>query len=1153
MSPQLELSTFLDAIRKRWRWLVALRAGTSALVGAALAFGLLAAIFRIARPNADVLLVLTLLAAAAAIGWMVRALRPMLGAPDDRRLARFVEERRPEFQDALVTAVHVRDGEHAFARAILADAAIQAREVEPGSIVRRDELQRAAGRGAVACALLLVTGGASVEPLARALAAARVRLFPSRIVLAVEPGHARIVAGRSLTLRARLTGVPEDFDPSPTVTLQSGTGTDRQAMRRDGASFTLTLPGVTRSFKYGVTAAGVTSAEFEVTVLHRPALQRIDVAYEYPAYTGLAARVEEDSGDVYAPAGTRVTLRVRSDKRLTSATLRMGSRDVPLREGRDPQMRETSFVVQRDGSYRVALTDSDGLQGDPSSEYFVRVTDDRPPEIRILRPEQDRKVTPLEEVEIAAQADDDYRLGPLELVYAVGAQPEKVVALNRGGGSSAAGGHLLFLEDLKVRPGDMVRAYARVREARPGGRETRSDMLLLEVSPFDQEFSLAQSQAMGGGNSGGDLDSLVQAQKHILNATWNLLRRATAGRSDADLNALASAQGELRGRTQSQGGRVGRGGDDPMKLAATAMGRAEEALKRRRLQDAVPHEMEALTQLGRALAENRRRQVSQQRGQGGGGGNRSSQDLSALFDRELLRQQQTNYENRQSSSNERRDENAESELQKRIRELAQRQDELARAQRQLAAQRLSEEERRRQLERLTREQEELRQQAEQLARDLQRQQKGEQSREQSQDVRDAAEEMRGSSNEMRRDNAQSASQRGSRAADRLRGAEQPSGGAQGQQQSLGELQMEAQQLADAQRRIEAQQQGESEGRRDRPQPGAQAGNGSRAEEARRLSDEQARLADRAERLERSARGLAGSRGEQQRGRQAAEQAARELQRGRVAERMRENARQLGRGDASERSESTSSARQPGAAQQEQQQQQQPGGTPQDGPQQSGQPQGQQQGSQQPGSQQQQAGGQQSQQGREGSPSQSGQPQSQSQSGRVSSTLDRVAERLSAAGDAETRRLANELARNRAARERLEEAARRLERAQREGDPASQGELREETQRAERMLRELQQGGRPDSGFGESTPEQHEWSRSAPGLESFKQDFSRWEQLKRDITLALERRDLALARQLRGKQGDDKVNAGSVEALPESYRAKVARYFEMLARAGRRNP
>ncbi len=112
-------------------------------------------------------------------------------------------------------------------------------------------------------------------------------------------------------------------------------------------------------------------------------------------------------------------------------------------------------------------------------------------------------------------------------------------------------------------------------------------------------------------------------------------------------------------------------------------------------------------------------------------------------------------------------------------------------------------------------------------------------------------------------------------------------------------------------------------------------------------------------------------------------------------------------------------------------------------------------------------------------------------------------------------------------------------------------MRRELQRAEQMLRDLQQrGDRPESGTGRSTPEPHEWSRSAPGLESFKQDFTRWEQLKREITLALERRDLSLARQLK-RGGTEDVNAGSVEELPDAYRARVSKYFEALARAGRR--
>ncbi|HSL21293.1 MAG TPA: DUF4175 family protein [Vicinamibacterales bacterium] len=1152
MSPQIEVSSFLQAIRRRLRWLTALRAGTSALAGVAIVLGLLAVVSRVARPAGEVLLALTIGAALGAVAWLARALWRAPRAPDDRQLARFVEERRPEFEDALVSAVSVQPGEHPFARAVVADAANLARGIEPGTVVRREELQRAAGRGAAACALLLVAGGASLGPIDRAIDVARVRLFPSRVVIQVEPGDARVLAGRPLTLRAHITGVPDGFDAAPALTTKAGPATTRHDMAREGRAYVLAFPAVQTSFTYAVAAAGARSREYTVTVLHKPALERIEVSYRYPAYTGMPPREEEDGGDIYAPAGTRVTLRVRADKRLSAGTLKLGTRAIALQPGTEARVRETSFVVDRDGSYRVDLTDVDGLRSEPSSEYFVRVTDDRPPEVRILRPEGDRQVTALEEVEIEARAEDDYRLSSLELVYAVGAQPEKVVPLSRAAGASLSGGHLMFMEELKVQPGDMVRAYARAREARKGGRETRSEMLLLEVTPFDQQFSLAQSQAAGAGGGGGDMDSLIQAQKNILNATWNLLRRAAAGRSDADVKALASAQGELRQRTiaATQGrGRRGAGAEsrEPMAQAAAAMARAQDALQRERLQDAVPHEMEALTQLGRALAENRRREVSQQRGGGGGGGNRSSQDLSSLFDRELLRQQQTNYENRQSSSSEQRGE-AESDLQKRIRELAQRQDELARAQRQLAQQRLAEEERRRQLERLTREQEELRREAEQLARDLQRSSGGssrqsqQQQREQSESLREAAEDMRAATGELRRNDAQSASERGGRAAERLRGAERSAsaGGGQPQQpQSLGELQMEAQQLSEAQRRVEQQSAAEP-----------QTGN-------RQLAEEQGRLAERTERLERSARGVAGATGDQ-RQRQAAAQAARDLQRERVAERMRENAQRLQRGGGAERQERP--APQQGAGRPGEQEAQ-----PSEGTQSSARPQQGSQGARpgeqqprpgqgaQPGEQQPhpaQTGQSGEQHGAQGS--RGGQPQSPA-SGQLSSTLDRIAERLGEAGDAETRRIANEMARNRAAREQLEQTARRLERAQREGDTRAQEELRRELQRAEQMMRQLQEGGSQDAGLDGTTPEQHEWSRSAPGLESFKQDFTRWEQLKRDITLALERRDLSLARRLGGHGAQDKVSAGSVEGLPEAYREKVAKYFEALARAGRRPP
>jgi TolA-binding protein len=196
--------------------------------------------------------------------------------------------------------------------------------------------------------------------------------------------------------------------------------------------------------------------------------------------------------------------------------------------------------------------------------------------------------------------------------------------------------------------------------------------------------------------------------------------------------------------------------------------------------------------------------------------------------------------------------------------------------------------------------------------------------------------------------------------------------------------------------------------------------------------------------------------------------------------------------------------------------------------------------------------------------------------------------MGAPGDADARKLAEGMARAREARDRLNDLARRLERleqqersrtqsqqgqqgqrGQQQGQNAQQGQrggrpsqgggdgrdgdvarLREEYAREIERARELSEELRrsaPDSGMGGSTPEQHEYSESAPGREAFKNDFSGWERLRKDVELALERREAAIAEKLAGKRSQDRLAVGAADGVPEEYRALVAKYFESLAR------
>jgi hypothetical protein len=953
-----DLRSLLSAVRRRWRAEVILRAaGRAAAAAAALLLAALVAA-GLLKPGdgALALLVSTLflaaVAAAAAIAWRLPR------APRDPQVARFIEERvaargdLAPLNDALVSAVpDTADDDAASAAALPSTATFRALVVEdalrrltgigPQDIVTPAAMRRATSEAVAGGVALALAAVLAWPVLARASETLWVALFPRSVQVAVFPGDTRLPAGQPLTIRASvLSGKTLLTGFTPSLAVSAGGDERVVGMSRRGDAFEFSFESIDRTFRYRVTAGSARSAEYTVTALFPPRVQRIDLRYEYPAFTKLAPRDDDDGGDIYAPAGTKIRFRVHADKPIASGRLMLGPRDRPSAAGATgaasslpfsrtgERVLEGELILSKDDSYRIGLTAEDGLASTDDTEYFIRVMDDRPPEVRIMRPAGDQQITPLEEVAIEARADDDHGITRFELVYAVAGRSPKVIPFDRATGNdqSKVGTHVLAAEDLRVQPGDVITYYARALDVGRGKRptETRSDMYFLEVRPFSEEYVLAQSQGMTGLASE-QIESLIAAQKEIINATWNIERRAGsgAGRSADDINAIAGAQAELKARAEQMVSRTARprgvfrdpmqiapqlrapstrSGGDPVAAAIQAMGRALDQLQGQRTGEALPHEMAALQGLLQAQAEIRRREVSQQTGSSLAGLGRQGQDLSALFDKELQRQQRTNYETRSQLEDTSDRQDGESALD-RIRDLARRQEELSRRLRELANASMTPEDRKRQLEKLTREQEALREQAEQVAREMGQQ--GEQRGSTSQqaqggggEMREAANEMSGSAGELRRDSPASAAERAARAAAQLRKLEQQLQGdsPDARQRAAGELRLEAQQIADEQRRI--------------------AGDVERLEKAsananadawRRLAGEKENLADRVDEMQRTAERLAAAEkqdptrkpGQNSEIGQQAAAVARDLANQRVGNRMRELAQQMRSGNGAE--------------------------------------------------------------------------------------------------------------------------------------------------------------------------------------------------------------------------------------------------------------
>jgi hypothetical protein len=1260
----------LRRVRRRWRALCAMHAVVrGALMASAVIFvAVLAARWTIGAPVALMLLAgVALLSSAGAMVW---CLVPLRRVPADGKVARYIEERTPALDDRLVTAVDVVHAKQppAFAEQMIGDAARRTADIDIDTIVSAESLRRA---GFQAAAAVIVLGAAlflARGPASQAADAASLTLFPERVTLDVSPGSAKIKAGSPLAIHAQLVG-----NRAPVIAQVQIADGDRwrhAEMTNDRTgSFRLAMPSVTSSFKYRVVAGAVTSPTYDVSVAFPPRVTRIDVDYSYPAALRLEPRTEADSGDIYAPAGTDVRVHVFTDRPAATGRMALGDgKQIPLTAAKSNEF-TTTLRVTDDNSYRIALADPDGFASPGDTEYFIRTLEDRPPDVRVLKPATDRSVTRLEEVDVEAQAEDDYGIDRLDLVYSVRGGAEKVVPLAIERKSALVNGHhTLYLEDLNVQAGDFVSYYVRARDLTRGTRpnEARSDIFFLEVKPYEQEFSLAQSQGGMPGGGEGSIDDLVTAQKEIVVATWKLDRRgrsANGAKSETDIKSVSKAETELKTRVEQTASTFresnmrdprrrqpqrGRGPQPPppptpelkvgetlpeedhMAAAANAMGKAVVSLDALKTSDALPPEMEALNHLLKAQADVKKREVMRQQAGSGSGNNRSNYDMSSLFDKELQKQQETNYENKSSTSESKEDAN-QSALDK-IKDLARRQDELLKKQEELARKRaeMSEEELKRELEKLTRDQSELRQKAEELARQMSQQsasqqassskqqddkagekgqqgQKGQsgqqgqggqsgessqqtsggQQSENSKRMRDVSDEMRNAASELRRQDPGQASARGNRALEKLRELQQQleAGRPDEKRRALGEMQLEARQLADAQRQI-ASELGKT----------AQGDAGKDA--VRRLAGEEERLAERARKLQQALKQQAAAKGADPRGpagakgtdpsKTTAADAARQLERERVTERMQQTA------DAIRSATEESKAGRGNTA-----------------------------------------------------PRSSDDPRAQAApASELARALDKVADKLSSATgarDGETQKLSDQRARAQELRDKLAETSRQIEKMARAGQSGQSGQsgqtgeagragqagrsgesgqsgqsgragetgsggqsgqsgqsgqnaqsgqgqsqgsssgrsagesgrsgegqaagggsgadlekLREQYQRQLQETKEFVDQMRRDDpsltrggggGFTFDAPTSS--GISAPGTEAFKQDFAKWEEMRRQATQVLDNVESSLSKKIQQKQAKDRLAAGADDNAPAGYEKQVDSYFKAIA--GKKKP
>jgi hypothetical protein len=574
----------LGRVEARLRWLDLTRGlGTVALVAAAsMAVGIAA---DLAWPLPIEARWGIWLAWVGLVGLVVigRLIRPALARRPWVALAALAERADPNLGERVTSAVALLDakaratGSPALIAAQAEDAAEALQGFDPAPALHAGKAVRRLLLGLSAVAILAAPALLRPDPFATL---ARRFLAPwfeldrvGRFALRVEPGDRFVAVGSDLAVEAEVTSRFGSTEPPRTVWLDwvdANQVKHRARMtRRDvHAPFQATIPAITGTTGYRVTAETSSSRLYKATAIDPPAIASLSVKVEPPPYTRVAASQARDPAKVEAIEGSRVTLTLSTTTPVAAVDLDWpapapeGSKRVVLDSAGRLDL-TTTVEAGVSGEYRLTpRRDAHGLDGRAEPRRIL-VRPDAPPTLAIKGPGAPAVARPDDRLEVAIAARDDFAVAAAELHYQVESQESPSspprngqvdVALEGVGTPRARGVATLALRPLDLATGDVVSYRVRVSDNKPapaGPNVTWSEPRVLKIAS-QAEPLLGKEDRIRREGFQARLEAIRQTAAENRRETEQLRYAADSARRDGAAwgverdTALASREAEAR-------------------------------------------------------------------------------------------------------------------------------------------------------------------------------------------------------------------------------------------------------------------------------------------------------------------------------------------------------------------------------------------------------------------------------------------------------------------------------------------------------------------------------------------------------------------------------------------------------------------------------
>lgn len=443
----------------------------------------------------------------------------ILKSSDDFQIASHVGRSFPTVRDRLLNLLQlhreISSGTSLYAPELV-DASFQdlAREIEPLDFTNSVDT-RVVNRSVKECAIVVVASLLTFAALPSSLSHSFYRLIhfqrefsvPPLFTFDVVPGSKEVVKGENVPISVRIQPPAEvRLSMSPFDLrlhwrpLEQAEFDQTRLLRDSDGVFHGSLQSLRTTTDYFISLADHRSQLFRLTVIDRPVIRSIQLRLDFPSYSRLASRVQDEFvGDVSALPGTKITLTGAASKELVSGSLALDTGN-PLPLSINGTKFSTSFLLQKEFSYEIRLVDTEQLTNADPVKYRLTIVPDEFPSVTILQPGRNIDLAGDNFLRLILQARDDFGISRLQLGYRLihsryePAQTEYRYALIPTAASTQSQLELPYVWDLsrlQLAPEDVVEYFAEVfdNDDVSGPKSARSQLYLLRLPSLEEVFA----------------------------------------------------------------------------------------------------------------------------------------------------------------------------------------------------------------------------------------------------------------------------------------------------------------------------------------------------------------------------------------------------------------------------------------------------------------------------------------------------------------------------------------------------------------------------------------------------------------------------------------------------------------------------------------